>query len=75
MSTYYTFKSVCDERAHLYVGYDLVPAALPPDKTESFECATLPFAGVLEQVLRSEIQDSIMVIAVLHAARLRGISL
>ena len=75
MSTYYSFKSVCDERAHLYVGYDLVPAALPPDETESFECATLPFAAVLEQVLRSEIRDSIMVIAVLHAARLRGIPL
>jgi ADP-ribose pyrophosphatase len=72
VSTYYTSKSVCDETAHLYLGYDLVSAVLPPDDTEFFERATLPFAEVLEQVLRSEIRDSMTVIAVLHAARLRG---
>jgi ADP-ribose pyrophosphatase len=75
VSTYYTSKSVCDETAHLYIGYDLVPAALLPDETEFFEHATMPFAEVLEQVLRSEIRDSMTVIAVLHAARQRGIAL
>lgn len=72
ISSYYTSKSVCDETAHIYLGYDLVPSALPPDATEFFERATLPFAEVLEQVLRSEIRDSMTVIAVLHAARLRA---
>ena len=72
VSTYYTSKSVCDETAHLYLGYDLAPAALPPDETEFLEIATLPFAEVYELVLRSEIRDSMTVIAVLHAARLRG---
>ncbi len=72
ISTYYTSKSVCDETAHLFLGYDLVPAALPPDETEFFELATLPFTEVLQQVLRSEIRDSMTVIAVLHAAQLRA---
>jgi ADP-ribose pyrophosphatase len=72
VSSYYTSKSVCDETAHLYLGYDLVPAALPPDETEFLEIAVLPFSMVLELVLRSEIRDSMTVIAVLHAARLRG---
>jgi ADP-ribose pyrophosphatase len=72
VSSYYTSKSICDETAHLYLGYDLVPAALPPDETEFLEIAALPFADVLGMVLRSEIRDGMTVIAVLHAARLRG---
>ena len=72
ISSYYTSKSVCDETAHLYLGYDLVPAALPPDETEFLEIAALPFAEVLDLVLKSEIRDGMTVIAVLHAARLRG---
>ena len=72
VSSYYTSKSICDETAHLYLGYDLTPAALPPDETEFFDVAALPFLDVLDLVVRSEIRDSMTVIAVLHAARLRG---
>jgi ADP-ribose pyrophosphatase len=72
ISSYYTSKSVCDETAHLYIGYDLTPAALPPDETEFLEIATMPFAAVLDMVVQSEIRDGMTVIAVLHAARLRG---
>ncbi len=72
VSSYYTSKSVCDETAHLYLGYDLVAAALPPDETEFLEIATMPFAEVLDLVLKSDIRDGMTVIAVLHAARLRG---
>jgi ADP-ribose pyrophosphatase len=71
VSTFYTSKSVCDETAHIYLGYDLVPAAAVPDDTEFLEIAALPFDEVLDMVLRSEIRDSMTVIAVLHAARLR----
>jgi ADP-ribose pyrophosphatase len=71
ISTYYTSKSVCDETAYLYLGYDLIPGVLPPDETEFLEVATMPFAEVLDLVLRSEIRDSMTVIAVLHADRLR----
>ena len=72
VSSYYTSKSVCDETAHLYLGYDLTPATLAPDETEFLEIAALPFSHVLDLVLCSEIRDGMTVIAVLHAARLRG---
>ena len=71
VSSYYTSKSVCEETAHLYLGYDLTPSALPPDDTEFFEIAIFPFAEVLDMVASSEIRDGMTVIAVLHAARLR----
>ncbi len=72
VNTYYTTKCVTDEIGHLYLGYDLAAAELPPDETEFFEQATLPFDEVLRLVQISEIRDSMTVIAVLHAALLRG---
>jgi ADP-ribose pyrophosphatase len=72
VSTYYTSKSICYEKAHLYLGYGLAPATLPPDETEFLEIATFPFAQVLEMVNRSDIRDGMTVIAVLHAARIVG---
>jgi ADP-ribose pyrophosphatase len=71
VSSYYTSKSVCVETAHLYLGRDLVIAAAPPDETEFFERAILSFDEVFQMVVASEIRDSMTVIAVLHAARLR----
>ncbi len=68
VSTYYTSKSICHEIAHLYLGYDLRQSSLSPDETEFFEVAVFPFEQVLEMVRRSEIRDSMTVIAVLHAA-------
>lgn len=68
VSTYYTTKSVSDEVGHLYLGYDLTPAALPADDTEFFERAVMPFGEVLALVEASEIRDSMTVIAVLRAA-------
>ena len=71
VSSYFTSKSVCDETAHLYIGRDLVAADAPPDDTEFLERAVLPFDDVLNMVNASEIRDSMTIIAVLHAARLR----
>jgi ADP-ribose pyrophosphatase len=70
VSSYHTSKSVCHETAHLYIGRGLVPADAPPDETEFFERAVLPFDEVLRMVVASEIRDSMTVIAVLHAERL-----
>lgn len=72
LSTFYTSNSVCHEVAYLYVGYDLAQSALPQDDTEDFELAIFPFDQVLEMVYSSEIRDSMTVVAVLHAARLRA---
>jgi ADP-ribose pyrophosphatase len=71
VSTYHTTKCVADEIGHLFLGYGLAPAALPPDDTEFIERAVLPFEEVYQMVCNSEIRDSMTVIAVLHAARLQ----
>jgi len=69
---FHTSKSILREVAHLYLAEDLRPATRPPDRTEFIERRTFPFREVLEMVERGEIKDSMTVIAVLHAARLRG---
>jgi ADP-ribose pyrophosphatase len=71
VSTYYTTKCVTDEIGHLYIGHDLVADELPPDDTEFFERVVMPFDEALRLVNVSEIRDSMTVIAVLQAARLR----
>ena len=71
VSTYHTSKSVCLETAYLYLGRSLSPAEAPPDETEFLERNVFPFEKVLHMVEASEIRDSMTVIAVLHAARLR----
>jgi ADP-ribose pyrophosphatase len=73
LSTIQTSKSVVDETAHLFLGEDLVKVELPPDETEFIEVRPFPYTEVLQMVLRSEITDSMTIIAVLHAARLRGL--
>lgn len=73
LSSYHTSKSVVDETAHLFLGEDLVKVELPPDETEFIEVRPFPFGEVLQMVLHGEITDGMTIIAVLHAARLRGI--
>ena len=69
---FHTSKSILREVAHLYLAEELRPAARPPDRTEFIERRAFPFREVLAMVERGEIKDSMTVIAVLHAARLRG---
>ncbi len=71
VSIYYTSKSVCDETAHLYLGYDLTQHKLPPDDTEFFEIQVFHFDDALKMVRNNEIRDGMSVIAILHAALLR----
>jgi ADP-ribose pyrophosphatase len=68
INSFYTSKSICDETAHLFIGYDLIREKLPPDDTEFLEVAVFPFAEVLRMVQSSEIRDGMTVIAVLQAA-------
>lgn len=72
LTTFHTSKSVMDETAHLYLGEDLVELALPPDDTEFLAVRPFSFAETLRMVLSGEITDSMTIIAVFHAARLRG---
>jgi len=70
--TYFTSKSIVHEIAHLFIGRGLTQMQALPDETEFLEIAILPFDQVLQMVIDSEIRDSMTIIAVLHAARLRG---
>jgi ADP-ribose diphosphatase len=69
--SFLTSKSVCDETAHLYIGRDLERTSAPQDETEFLEVETMEFGQALEMVLHSKIRDSMTVIAVLLAARMR----
>lgn len=72
VSTYFTSKSIVQEIGHLYLGRRLSRVEAVPDETEFLEVAVFPFQQVLQMVIDSEIRDSMTVITVLHAARLRG---
>lgn len=72
VSTYFTSKSIMREIGHLFIGRKLTQVEAVPDETEFLEVAIMPFKDVLHMTLESEIRDSMTVITVLHAARLRG---
>lgn len=71
VSTYFTSKSIMQEVGHLFIGRGLTQVEAIPDETEFLEVAIFPFQEVLQMVLESEIRDSMTVITILHAARLR----
>jgi len=70
--TYHTSKSVVDETAHLFLGEGIEKLALPPDDTEFIEVRPFRFQEALAMVLSGEIVDGMTIIAVLHAARMKG---
>lgn len=70
--TYFPSKSIMREIGHLFIGRGLTQVQAVPDETEFLEVAIFPFDQALEMVIDSEIRDSMTVITVLHAARLRG---
>ena len=74
VSTYHTSKSVMDETAHLFIGEGLVKLELPPDETEFIEVRPFPLQDVLQMVLSGEIVDSMTIIAVLLASRMKRLS-
>jgi ADP-ribose pyrophosphatase len=72
VSTYFPSKSIVRETGHLFIGRGLTQVKAVPDETEFLEVAIFPFEQVLQMVNNSDIRDSMTVITVLHAARLRG---
>jgi ADP-ribose pyrophosphatase len=71
LGDFHTSKSIMREIAHLYLAEDLQPASRPADRTEFIERRAFPFDEVVGMVERGEIKDSMTIIAVLLAARLR----
>ena len=72
VSTYFTSKSIMRETGHLFIGRHLTQVEAVADETEFLEVGIFPFDQALQMVIDSEIRDSMSVIAILHAARLRG---
>jgi len=72
LGSFHTSKSILHEVAHLFLAEDLRPASRPPDPTEFIERRAFAFAEALAMVERGEIKDSMTIVAVLRAARLRG---
>ena len=72
LGSYHTSKSVMDETAHLFLAEDIAGPPLPRDETEFITVRPFPFHEALQMVLAGEIVDSMTIIAVLLAARLRG---
>jgi ADP-ribose pyrophosphatase len=62
-----------DETAHLFEAEGLTISPTPPDDTEFIDVRPVPFATALRLVETGEIKDGMTVIAVLHAARRRGL--
>lgn len=73
VSTYFPSKSIVQEVGYLYVGRGLTQVKAVPDETEFLEIEIFPFDRVVQMVIDSEIRDSMTVVTVLHAARLRGL--
>jgi ADP-ribose pyrophosphatase len=72
--TFQTSKSFVSETAHIYIATELAPGpgTHEADATEFIEVRTFPFAEAIRMVERSEIQDALSVVAILHAARRRA---
>lgn len=69
---FHTSKSIVEEVAHIYLARGLKAARGRADATEFIEVRTFPFGEALRMVQRSEIKDSMTVVAILHAAVVRG---
>jgi len=74
LATFQTSKSFVSEIAHVYIATGLSAGAgtHEADATEFIELRTFPFAEAVRMVERSEIQDALSVVAILHAARRRA---
>jgi ADP-ribose pyrophosphatase len=68
---FHTSKSIVEEVAHIYLASGLRPVPSVADSTEFIEVRPYPFDEAIRMVERSEIKDSMTVVAVLHAARRR----
>src|SRR5262245_25208934 len=66
MCEFHTSKSIMEEVAHIYVAERLRPARREADPTEFLEVRAFPFREAVAMVERSEIKDSMTVVAILH---------
>jgi ADP-ribose pyrophosphatase len=77
LADFVSSKSILDETAHLFLGWDLVavghddPAVGTADPTEQLERHVVPFSDVVAMVVDGTIVDAMTVVGILTADRLR----
>ena len=69
---FHTSKSILREVAHLYLAEELRPASSPARSHRVHRAPGVSVQGSAQMVERGEIKDSMTVVAVLHASRLRS---
>jgi 8-oxo-dGTP pyrophosphatase MutT (NUDIX family) len=67
----YLSNSVTDEYGMCFVARDLSFGEATPEETESLEVRKLPFSEAVEMVMRGEITDSLSVMALLKADKMK----
>lgn len=63
--------SVCDEESIYYLATGLTQGQANPEGTEELAHKRVPFQEALQMVLRSEITDSVSVMAIMHYALIK----
>jgi ADP-ribose pyrophosphatase len=69
----WTTPGFTDERIHLFAAFDLAPVPRNPDDDELIEVLRLPLAAALELVWSGELSDAKSALALVHAARYKGL--
>ncbi len=67
---FYTTPGFCEEKLYIYLATDLQPSVQQLDEDELVEVVYLPLTEAVQMALRSEIEDSKTLIALLWAERL-----
>ena len=73
LSRIHTSNSATDEEGFLFIAEGLSQSEAEPEETEELQVKRIHLSEAVDMVMRSEITDSISMIGILMAARLKGI--
>lgn len=73
ISKVHTSNSVCNEVGYVFLAEELKEGKAEPEETEELAIKKLSLKTAVEMVMKNEITDSISVIGLLKAAKLRGL--
>ena len=73
LSRIHTSNSATDEEGFLFIAEGLSQSEAEPEETEELQVKRIHLSEAVNMVMRSEITDSISMIGILMAARLKGI--
>jgi 8-oxo-dGTP pyrophosphatase MutT (NUDIX family) len=73
LSRIHTSNSVTDEAGFIYLAEELTAGDTAPEETEDLKVWRLPLKEAVQLVMNNRITDSISIVGLLKAARLKGI--